>query len=51
MATFLAPRGSSQRPVTVITLAELFVGPHRYRELERAPDGISQRMTTLTACG
>ena len=33
---------------TVMTLAELSVGPRRYRELERSLDGISQRMMTLT---
>jgi DNA-binding HxlR family transcriptional regulator len=33
---------------TVMTLAELSAGPRRYRELERALEGISQRMMTLT---
>jgi DNA-binding HxlR family transcriptional regulator len=33
---------------TVMTLAELSPGPRRYRELERALPGISQRMMTLT---
>lgn len=33
---------------TVMTLAELTAGPRRYRELERALHGISQRMMTLT---
>jgi DNA-binding HxlR family transcriptional regulator len=33
---------------TVMTLAELSAGPRRYRELERALVGISQRMMTLT---
>ena len=33
---------------TVMTLAELSAGARRYRELERALDGISQRMMTLT---
>lgn len=33
---------------TVMTLAELSAGPRRYRELERALNGISQRMMTLT---
>jgi len=33
---------------TVMTLAELSAGPRRYRELERALTGISQRMMTLT---
>lgn len=33
---------------TVMTLAELAAGPRRYRELERALQGISQRMMTLT---
>ncbi|MBS9719177.1 helix-turn-helix transcriptional regulator [Tianweitania sp. BSSL-BM11] len=33
---------------TVMTLAELATGPRRYRELERALQGISQRMMTLT---
>lgn len=33
---------------TVMTLAELVPGPRRYRELERALDGVSQRMMTLT---
>lgn len=33
---------------TVMTLAELSAGPRRYRELERALSGISQRMMTLT---
>ncbi len=33
---------------TVMTLAELSAGPRRYRELERALLGISQRMMTLT---
>lgn len=33
---------------TVMTLAELVPGPRRYRELERALTGISQRMMTLT---
>nr|WP_320144627.1 helix-turn-helix domain-containing protein [uncultured Cohaesibacter sp.] len=33
---------------TVMTLAELTSGPRRYRELERALEGISQRMMTLT---
>ncbi|WBU64597.1 winged helix-turn-helix transcriptional regulator [Paracoccus aerodenitrificans] len=33
---------------TVMALAELSVGPRRYRELERALEGISQRMMTLT---
>lgn len=33
---------------TVMTLAELSAGPRRYRELERALHGISQRMMTLT---
>lgn len=33
---------------TVMALAELSAGPRRYRELERALEGISQRMMTLT---
>lgn len=33
---------------TVKALAELSTGPRRYRELERALKGISQRMMTLT---
>ena len=33
---------------TVMALAELSAGPRRYRELERALAGISQRMMTLT---
>jgi DNA-binding HxlR family transcriptional regulator len=33
---------------TVMALAELVPGPRRYRELERALSGISQRMMTLT---
>lgn len=33
---------------TVMALAELSGGPRRYRELERAMEGISQRMMTLT---
>ena len=33
---------------TVMTLAELNSGPKRYRELEKALVGISQRMMTLT---
>jgi DNA-binding HxlR family transcriptional regulator len=33
---------------TVMVLAELSAGPRRYRELERALEGISQRMMTLT---
>ncbi|WKC25237.1 helix-turn-helix domain-containing protein [Rhizobium sp. SSA_523] len=33
---------------TVMTLAELSAGPRRYRELERALGGVSQRMMTLT---
>lgn len=33
---------------TVMTLAELSGSPKRYRELERALTGISQRMMTLT---
>lgn len=33
---------------TVMTLAELSAGPRRYRQLERAMAGISQRMMTLT---
>lgn len=33
---------------TVMTLAELSAGPRRYRQLERALEGISQRMMTLT---
>lgn len=33
---------------TVMALAELFAGPRRYRELERALVGVSQRMMTLT---
>ncbi len=33
---------------TVTTLAELSNGPKRYREIERALVGISQRMMTLT---
>lgn len=33
---------------TVMTLAELNTRPLRYRELERALDGITQRMLTLT---
>ncbi|MET3615410.1 DNA-binding HxlR family transcriptional regulator [Rhizobium aquaticum] len=33
---------------TVMTLSELTVRPLRYRELERALDGITQRMLTLT---
>ena len=33
---------------TVMALAELSPGPRRYRELERALTGISQRMMTLT---
>ena len=33
---------------TVMALAELSPGPRRYRELERALPGISQRMMTLT---
>ncbi|MFN3311901.1 MAG: winged helix-turn-helix transcriptional regulator [Hyphomonas sp.] len=33
---------------TVMTLAELSAGPRRYRQLEKALDGISQRMMTLT---
>ena len=31
-----------------MTLAELSAGPRRYRQLERALEGISQRMMTLT---
>lgn len=33
---------------TVMALAELSAGPRRYREIERALNGISQRMMTLT---
>ncbi|WP_261887411.1 winged helix-turn-helix transcriptional regulator [Vibrio aerogenes] len=33
---------------TVMTLAELSSGPKRYREIEKALVGISQRMMTLT---
>ncbi|POF29180.1 winged helix-turn-helix transcriptional regulator [Roseibium marinum] len=33
---------------TVMALAELSAGPRRYRELERALVGVSQRMMTLT---
>lgn len=33
---------------TVMALAELVPGPRRYRQLERALAGISQRMMTLT---
>lgn len=33
---------------SVMALAELLQGPRRYRELERALEGISQRMMTLT---
>lgn len=33
---------------TVMTLAELSNGPKRYREIEKALVGISQRMMTLT---
>lgn len=33
---------------TVMALAELSAGPRRYRELEHALAGISQRMMTLT---
>ncbi|MBB6510892.1 MULTISPECIES: helix-turn-helix domain-containing protein [Rhizobium/Agrobacterium group] len=33
---------------TVMALAELTPGPRRYRQLERALSGISQRMMTLT---
>ncbi|RWX81340.1 transcriptional regulator [Neorhizobium lilium] len=33
---------------TVMALAELSAGPRRYRELERALSGVSQRMMTLT---
>lgn len=33
---------------TVMALAELSGGPRRYRQLERALGGISQRMMTLT---
>lgn len=33
---------------TVVALAELSSGPRRYREIERALVGISQRMLTLT---
>ncbi|WP_420846299.1 winged helix-turn-helix transcriptional regulator [Microvirga brassicacearum] len=39
---------------TVMALAELSSGPRRYRQLERALVGISQRMMTLTVrryCG
>lgn len=33
---------------SVMTVAELAAGSRRYRELERALDGITQRMLTLT---
>jgi DNA-binding HxlR family transcriptional regulator len=33
---------------TVMAVAELAQGPQRFRQLERALDGISQRMLTLT---
>lgn len=33
---------------SVLVISELAVGPRRFRELQRAIDGISQRMLTLT---
>ncbi|MFN3508998.1 MAG: winged helix-turn-helix transcriptional regulator [Allorhizobium sp.] len=33
---------------TVMTIAELSAGPRRYREIERALSGVTQRMLTLT---
>nr|WP_269810518.1 helix-turn-helix domain-containing protein [Kineosporia rhizophila] len=33
---------------SVLVIVELASGPRRFRELERAIDGISQRMLTLT---
>ncbi|KPF47445.1 helix-turn-helix domain-containing protein [Rhizobium sp. AAP43] len=33
---------------TVMTIAELSRGPRRYREIERALSGVTQRMLTLT---
>jgi len=33
---------------TVMTIAELAVGPRRYRELERSLQDVTQRMLTLT---
>ncbi|MFJ5552567.1 winged helix-turn-helix transcriptional regulator [Streptomyces sp. NPDC093225] len=33
---------------SVLVLVELAAGPRRFRELQRAVDGISQRMLTLT---
>lgn len=33
---------------TVMAVAELSAGPHRYREIERALSGVTQRMLTLT---
>lgn len=33
---------------TVMVLAELAAGPRRFRQIERAIDGISQRMLTLS---
>lgn len=61
-ATAIAPCGAPDHPDcglrlvldrlgeqwTVKTLAELAAGPRRYRALERALAGISQRMMTLT---
>ncbi|MFE9970572.1 winged helix-turn-helix transcriptional regulator [Streptomyces hirsutus] len=35
---------------SVLVIAELAGGPRRFRELQRAIDGISQRMLTLTVC-
>lgn len=33
---------------TVMAIAELYAGPRRYREIERALSGVTQRMLTLT---